>query len=86
MEPHKRELLLEKINRFVVEGSEDEFYIQDRAYCNGGMRLRDGFLQSTICGVTDEELPKYLEAVDRFQCNPYDAMNRAFDEAKGINE
>jgi len=90
--------LVADINQYVEEG-EHEFYLEPRWIDANGYiyRLRDGFAQSTIDTVKQNELNEYRKAVNGTKLNPYDAMNVARkvlrpavtarrDELRAINE
>ena len=68
--------LVADINQYVEEG-EDEFYLEPRWMDANGFiyRLRDGFAQSTIDTVKQNELNEYRKAVSGTKLNPYDAIN-----------
>ena len=68
--------LVADINQYVEEG-EDEFYLEPRWMDANGFiyRLRDGFAQSTIDTVKQNELDEYRKAVNETKLNPYDAIN-----------
>src|ERR1019366_1196161 len=72
---------LDYISRFVEEGSENEFYLC-KPYTKDAKGfwclLRDGFAQSSVCGVHESELNDIAAMVDKYRTNPYDAMNAAY--------
>lgn len=68
--------LVEDINRFVVVGSDDEFYLEPRwVNANGFVyRMYDGHNGSTVYIVPQADLPLFQKAVDERRCNPFDAI------------
>jgi hypothetical protein len=68
--------LVEDINRFVVQCSDDEFYLEPRWVNEKGFvyRMYDGYAGSTLYTVPQGDLPLFREAVDKRRCNPYDAI------------